>query len=98
MNKPYVKKFFTNQISRTGLSDHNLVGAPFKIGDRVTILNNPNNDETFNNQLTFKNGMVVYFEYECGCGQTFPDDPMVGVRFNNGKIEEFWKEEMRLSS
>lgn len=26
-------------------------------------------------------GTVDYLEYECGCGQRYPDVPMVGVRF-----------------
>ena len=71
-------------------------GAPFKIGDMVQILNNPNEDETFNKQLSGKLGLVEYFEYDCGCGQIFPGDPMTGVRFLNGKSEEFWKEEIKL--
>jgi hypothetical protein len=39
-------------------------------------------------------GLVKYLEYSCGCGQSYPDDPMIGVRFADGKIEEFWKEEL----
>ena len=69
--------------------------APFHIGDRVKVLNNPNNDETFDEKFVFKSGVIDYFEYECGCGQYFPEDPMIGVRFKNGTIEEFWKEEIK---
>ena len=71
-------------------------GAPFNIGDIVLVLNNPNEDETFNKHLSGKLGLIEYFEYDCGCGQTFPEDPMIGVRFLNGKSEEFWKEEIEL--
>jgi len=71
-----------------------LDGVPFKIGDRVTVLNNPNNDESFNDFFAFKSGMVIYFEFQCGCGQNFPEGPMIGVRFENGRVEEFWKEEI----
>jgi hypothetical protein len=73
----------------------NVDSAPFHIGDRVKVLNNPNNDETFDTQFAFKSGVIVYFEYECGCGQDFPEDPMIGVRFKTGIVEEFWKEEIK---
>ena len=29
-----------------------------------------------------------------GCGQRFPDDPMIGVRFPDGALQEFWREEL----
>ncbi len=71
-----------------------ILGFPIKIGNRVRILDNPNKDETFDNRYTFKIGIVTYFEYNCGCGQSYPSDPMIGVKFGSGKIEEFWKEEI----
>jgi hypothetical protein len=37
-------------------------------------------------------GRVAYLEYECG--QTFPGDPMIGVRFTDGATYEFWREEL----
>lgn len=42
-------------------------------------------------------GVIAYFEYGCGCGQSYPNDPMIGVRFASGHIEEFWREELRRS-
>jgi len=72
-------------------------GAPYKIGDIVRVLNNPNEDETFDKHLSGKFGLIEYFEYDCGCGQSFPEDLMIGVRFSNGKSEEFWKEELLLT-
>lgn len=74
----------------------NIPGAPFIIGDKVMVLNNPNNDETFNNDFSNKQGIVEHFEYDCGCGQSFPDDPMIGVRFDDKRIEDFWKDELQL--
>jgi len=65
-----------------------------KIGDSVQVLNNPNNDETFACQHIGLKGQVKYFNYDCGCGQTYPHDPMIGVEFSNGQMEEFWKEEV----
>jgi len=73
---------------------NDIIGAPFKIGDWVLVLNNPNADSTFNNSFSNKKGVVNYFEYGCGCGQTFPVDPMIGVLFPDKRVEEFWKEEL----
>lgn len=83
-------------ILKSNKRDYDIDGAPYKIGQKVKVLNNPNMDETFDIQLINKIGEVIFFEYDCGCGQTFPTDPMIGVKFNNGKIDEFWKEEMQL--
>jgi hypothetical protein len=66
-------------------------GAPFRIGQRVRVA--AITDETADVELLGNEGIVTYFEYDCGCGQTFPEDPMIGVLFGS-KIEEFWKEEL----
>lgn len=55
-------------------------------------------DETFNNRFFNAICEVIYFEYECGCGQTFPEDPMIGIKSSDGEIDEFWKEELELIS
>jgi len=67
-------------------------GAPFKIGERVRVTDSK--DETFDRSFKGRIGVIEYFEYECGCGQSYPDDPMIGVRFRRGRIEEFWAEEL----
>lgn len=43
-------------------------------------------------------GTVVHLEYDCGCGQHYPDDPMVGVRLETLEVVEFWKEELARES
>jgi hypothetical protein len=73
----------------------NVIGAPFQVGDRVRI-NSTSNDDTFDESFCGELGKVVYLEYDCGCGQSFPNDPMIGVCFYEGKVEEFWKEELKL--
>ena len=75
--------------------NNDISGAPFNIGDSVLILNNPNNDLTFDEFFIYKKGVVKYFEYNCGCGQSFPNDPLIGVLFPDKRVEEFWKEEIR---
>ena len=67
-------------------------GAPFKSGERVRVTDSK--DETFDRSFKGRIGVVEYFEYECGCGQGYPDDPMIGVRFQSDRIEEFWAEEL----
>ncbi|HXR06251.1 MAG TPA: hypothetical protein VN765_02915 [Candidatus Acidoferrum sp.] len=68
-------------------------GAPFKIGDRVKVVSF--SDDTADEEFLGCKGNVLYFEYTCGCGQSFPKDPMIGVRFGE-QIAEFWKEELAL--
>jgi hypothetical protein len=67
-------------------------GAPFNIGELVRI--GEGTDETFDARYNRRLGTVEYFEYQCGCGQTYPSDPMIGIRFRDGAIEEFWAEEL----
>jgi CarS bacterial SH3 domain len=74
---------------------HNVAGAPLRIGDRVRVVRG--SDETFDRAYKGRAGVVEYFEYDCGCGQHYPDDPMIGIRFRDGSIEEFWAEELECS-
>lgn len=74
----------------------NILGAPFRIGQKVTIKNPNNGDDTFEKKFIGQIGTIVFFEYNCGCGQTFPNDPMVGVEFSRGEQCEFWKEEITI--
>lgn len=96
MNTKMLDDYITKYILKPKPRRFDVEGAPFKIGDLVTVLDNPNIDETFNYDFSGKRGAIEYFEYDCGCGQTFPDDPMIGVRFANKQIAEFWKDELQL--
>lgn len=71
----------------------NVRGAPFEIGERVRVTSSK--DETFDSRYKGRVGTIEYLEYQCGCGQTYPHDPMIGVKFREGVIEEFWAEELR---
>jgi len=64
----------------------------FKAGQEVEIIKI--SDETGDESYLNKMGVIKYFDYLCGCGQTYPDDPMIGIEFNNGVVEEYWKEEI----
>lgn len=66
-------------------------GLPIAIGDRVQIV--ALTDETAAASHLGQSGHVVYFDYFCGCGQSFPDDPMIGVMLGES-VGEFWREEL----
>lgn len=73
----------------------NVEGAPFYIGATVRVLEPA--DETGYPHLVGKIGTVYYYEYKCGCGQSYPNDPMIGVIFpDREKPAEFWQEELEL--
>ncbi len=75
-----------------GKISKNIKGAPYEISNHVKIRFAA--DETFDHKFLGRVGTIVHYDYSCGCGQSFPDDPMIGVEFNDNMIEEFWKEEM----
>lgn len=71
-----------------------VVGAPFYISAEVLI--SIGTDETFDKRYYGKIGKVASYEYSGGCGQSYPEDPMIGVAFTGGNIEYFWREELKL--
>src|SRR5438067_2088529 len=83
---------FSN-LPRANRIKTNVEGAPFRIGDFVRVVSL--SDETAEAQCLGRSGYVIHFEYSCGCGQTYPNDPMIGVDFGD-LIEDFWKEELEL--
>ena len=94
----FFDRIITSTILKPSYLKFDIDGAPCKIGDKVKVLNNPNMDETFDKRFFNNICEVIYFEYDCGCGQTFPEDPMIGIKSSVGKIGEFWKEELELIS
>ena len=69
-------------------------GSPFRIWQDVRIVRR--SDDTVSEKFIGRKGMVIYLDYSCGCGQSYPNDPMIGVLFSRGVIEEFWREELRI--
>lgn len=69
-------------------------GAPFQPGDLVRVVVAIDPEATDVSDHIGKAGRVDYIEYDCGCGHSFPDDPMVGVKLADGTSEEFWREEL----
>ena len=74
----------------------NVPGAPFSIGNPVKVIQCV--DDTLSPRFIGRKGKVIYFDYFCGCGQSYPNDPMIGVKFKKNLVEEFWKEELKLIS
>lgn len=73
-------------------------GAPYQPTDVVRVIMSAEAKGTLTDVSAFVGltGVVEYLEYSCGCGQRYPDDPMIGVRFPDGVLQEFWQEELGL--
>lgn len=72
---------------------HAVEGAPFQPRQLVRVVG-PTDPASPVDQHIGRQGVVEYLEYDCGCGQRFPDDPMIGVLFDAGDREEFWRDEL----
>ena len=70
----------------------NIADAPYEIDDRVKVTFAT--DETTDLECLGLTGRVVHLNYSSAVGQSFPDDPMIGVEFDGNKVEQFWKEEL----
>jgi hypothetical protein len=70
-------------------------GAPYQPGDLVVVVSAVDREVHDVASLVGRRGRVAYLEYSCGCGQSYPEDPMVGVDLDGGVSEEFWKEELK---
>ena len=70
----------------------NVLGSPFRIGKKVKVIKRI--DDTVSTKFIGRKGKVTYFDFTCGCGQSYPNDPMIGVLFPDQTIEEFWREEL----
>lgn len=69
-------------------------GAPYQPGDRVRVVDAIDREVLDLRPLIGRVGTVTYLEYSCGCGQTYPADPMIGVALDDGVKQEFWTEEL----
>jgi hypothetical protein len=71
-------------------------GAPFQPCQHVTVVSSTEGDCPLIGVSKYigKFGTVVYLEYSCGCGQSYPNDPMIGVEFPDSSQQEFWAEEL----
>lgn len=83
--------------------DFDIEGAPFSIGTKVKI-KDLSDIESFEyishdpdeiiDKLINSVGVIIYYDYDCGCSQIYPDQPMIGVKLENGETHEFWPEEI----
>lgn len=62
-----------------------------QVGDIVKVVSLT--DETATKKLLNKTGMVIYLDGFEGVGNT-KKDPLIGVEFENGKVDDFWTEEL----
>lgn len=82
---------------------HHVEGSPFQPGQKVVVVASVDPPEEAANVCDFvgKTGLVEHLERlrlesDSGTGEEYPGDPMIGVRFEDGEIQEFWYEELRL--
>ena len=77
---------------------HHVEGSPFQPGQTVVVVFSVDPPEEAANVCDFvgKTGIVEHLEYDSGTGEEYPSDPMIGVRFEDDEIQEFWYEELRL--
>lgn len=75
---------------------HHVEGAPIQVGTPVIV--GLSLDDTFDRSFVGREGVVVHLNYEGDTGQTFPDDPLIGVRFPDNQEEAFWREELLLTT
>mgnify|MGYP003491189248 FL=1 len=80
------------QLVPVGPIREHVPGAPRRPGDLVRVV--AILDPTADAALVGAVGRVVHLEYGCGCGQRYPDDPMIGVELAGGIVEEFWRDEL----
>ena len=80
------------QLVPVGPIREHVPGAPRQPGDLVRV--EAILDSTADVALVGAVGRVVHLEYGCGCGQRYPDDPMIGVELPGGVVEEFWRDEL----
>jgi hypothetical protein len=66
--------------------------SPYQPKDIVVVLRF--SDDTGDQEFIGKVGVVEYLEYSCGCGQSYPNDPMIGIKFPDGSLIECWPEEI----
>lgn len=72
-------------------------GSPFQPGQAVVVVRSAEpEDGGCLDVLRYVgcSGVVEHLDYSCGCGQSYPGDPMVGVRLADGRLQEFWREEL----
>jgi hypothetical protein len=75
-------------------------GAPYQPGVEVVVVASAEVKGSLTDVSGYigRRGTVEHLEYSCGCGQHYPDDPMIGVRFLEGDLYEFWFEELATRS
>lgn len=66
--------------------------SPYQPKDNVIVLRF--SDDTGIQEFVGKVGVVEYLEYSCECGQSYPNDPMIGIKFPDGSLIECWSEEI----
>ena len=70
-----------------------VAGSPYQPGDRVHVVRVQDAEDS---AYLGACGTVTHLEYACGCGQSYPADPLIGVTFGSLPAWEFWPEEVEI--
>lgn len=68
--------------------------APYRPGDMVRVVQAVERDVSDVSAHIGRHGYVIALDYDSGCGQLGPHDPMVTIQFANRKRLSFWREEL----
>jgi len=75
--------------------------APFQCGQRVKV-KGPNRPGDIDEEMCAPYvgccGVVQWLRYQTGCGDRFPDDPMICVELDDGREYDFWHNELLTAS
>ena len=63
-------------------------GSPYQVGDVVRVVSIC--DDAGDRGAIGSIGVVDHLDYDSGCGETYPDDPMISVK----GCGIFWSEEL----
>lgn len=61
-----------------------VAGAPYQTGERVRVVCATSWHVHDAAHFYGRSGVVEYLDYDCGCSQTFPTDPVIVVSFSHG--------------
>lgn len=85
-------------LARSIEGDAACAEAPYRPGDMVRVVQAIDKDVIDLSSYVGRSGYVIALDYDSGCGQQGPHDPMVTVEFSTRKRLSFWREELECSN
>ncbi len=96
MGKPKLETFRT-ALGRARRSRSEIPGSPYQPGQRVKVVG-PNAPGDIDQDMCAPylqcEGTVRELRYGMGCGDRYPNDPMIFVQLDDGRNYDFWHNEL----